>query len=321
MIINNFDNDDKEFKKPHKVQYRGGFSDRNGINKISTKIQLKSFDERTRTAICNLFYKIIYGGIYKDNSHYYSFFDNTACEDFFIELISDFYCETVADFNFAAYERTEYYKEYIECLILNGNYGDVLSLCEFLVEFSSSYSATIHLKNIGFLTNMGQAVSVLINDIFEKEYVGYRLIDGKAVPISDEVEQKEIETILKVPFDGCRAHIRKALGFLSDREKPDYKNSIKESISAVESICQIITENNKATLGQALKLLEDKGIKLHSALKNSFSSLYGYTSDEGGIRHAEGLFESNVTFEEAKYMLVSCCAFVNYLIAEYGKIK
>ena len=29
----------------------------------------------------------------------------------------------------------------------------------------------------------------------------------------------------------------------------------------------------------------------------------------------------NVTFEEAKYMLVSCCAFVNYLIAEYGKIK
>lgn len=47
----------------------------------------------------------------------------------------------------------------------------------------------------------------------------------------------------------------------------------------------------------------------------------GYTSDEGGIRHAEGLFESNVTFEEAKYMLVSCCAFVNYLIAEYGICK
>ena len=60
---------------------------------------------------------------------------------------------------------------------------------------------------------------------------------------------------------------------------------------------------------------------IHPAMENAFTSLYGYTSDEGGIRHAEGLFESNVTFEEAKYMLVSCCAFVNYLIAEYGKIK
>ena len=49
--------------------------------------------------------------------------------------------------------------------------------------------------------------------------------------------------------------------------------------------------------------------------------LFGYTSDEGGIRHAEGLFVSEVSFEEAKFMLVSCSAFVNYLISEYGKIK
>ena len=47
--------------------------------------------------------------------------------------------------------------------------------------------------------------------------------------------------------------------------------------------------------------------------------LYGYASDKGGIRHAEGLFESDVTFEEAKFMLVSCSAFINYLIAEFGK--
>ena len=42
-------------------------------------------------------------------------------------------------------------------------------------------------------------------------------------------------------------------------------------------------------------------------------------ADQGGIRHAEGMFESNVTFEEAKFMLVSCSAFINYMIAEYGK--
>ena len=160
-----------------------------------------------------------------------------------------------------------------------------------------------------------------INKIFQQEYVGYRFIDGEITPISDEVEVAEIEQSLDIEFQGCRSHIKKAISFLSDREKPDYKNCIKESISAVESICQIIIGKDSATLGKALKVLEGKGVVLHSALKNAFSSLYGYTSDEGGIRHAEGLFESNVTFEEAKYMLVSCCAFVNYLIAEYGKTK
>lgn len=106
---------------------------------------------------------------------------------------------------------------------------------------------------------------------------------------------------------------------LSNRENPDYKNSIKESISAVESIC-IIIAGKGATLGDALKTLGNKH-NLNNQLKAAFEKLYSYTNSEGGIRHAEGMFESEVTFEEAKFMLVSCCAFVNYLIAEYGKIK
>ena len=36
-----------------KVNRRGGFSDRNGIKTINTEIQLKNFDERTRTRIRN----------------------------------------------------------------------------------------------------------------------------------------------------------------------------------------------------------------------------------------------------------------------------
>ena len=65
-------------------------------------------------------------------------------------------------------------------------------------------------------------------------------------------------------------------------------------------------------------MTSENGVQIHPAMKQGFLKLYGYTSDKGGIRHAEGLFESDVTFEEAKYMLVSCCAFINYLIGEYG---
>ena len=68
------------------------------------------------------------------------------------------------------------------------------------------------------------------------------------------------------------------------RECPDYRNSIKESISAVESLVATVV-GEKGTLGQLIKKLEDE-ISLHPALRTAFGSLYGYTSDEGGIRHA-----------------------------------
>jgi len=97
---------------------------------------------------------------------------------------------------------------------------------------------------------------------------------------------------------------------------PNYRNPIKESISAVESLCNLIT-GRKDTLGDALKKLEAK-VVIHPALKKGFSSIYGYTSDADGIRHGL-LEETNLDFEDAKFMLVSCSAFVNYLIAKSQK--
>ena len=107
-------------------------------------------------------------------------------------------------------------------------------------------------------------------------------------------------------------HLNQSLTLLSDRQNPDYRNSIKESISAVESICKIITQDDKATLGKALKIIEDKH-GLHAALKGSLSQLYGYTSDADGIRHAMS-GESNLSYIDAKFMLVACTNFINYLI-------
>lgn len=70
----------------------------------------------------------------------------------------------------------------------------------------------------------------------------------------------------------------------------------------------------KADFGEALKVLEKDG-KLNNVLKLAFDKLYGYTCGEEGIRH--GLMEEpNVGFAEAKFMLVACSAFVNYVSAK-----
>jgi len=157
------------------------------------------------------------------------------------------------------------------------------------------------------------------NNFLEREMSGYRFLDTVLVQITSEAELAEIEAALqnarRTALTGVQEHLSDALTKLSDRKNPDYRNSIKESISAVESIARVIS--GESTLGKALKIIEDR-VGLHPALKKGFSAIYGYTSDEGGIRHA--LMESpNCDFEDAKYMLVSCSAFINYLVVKADK--
>src|SRR6266480_431753 len=146
------------------------------------------------------------------------------------------------------------------------------------------------------------------NVVLERELSGFRLVGAQFTPITSQEEVEAIAQALGVPssLGPVMEHIDSALRMLSDRKAPDYRNSIKESISAVEALCQIIV-GKKATLGEALKTVETK-VALHGALKGAFSSLYGYTSDAQGIRHAL-MDEQTLSVEDAKFMLVSCAAF------------
>lgn len=158
-----------------------------------------------------------------------------------------------------------------------------------------------------------------VNEILKEEMAGYRLVSGRIVEITSEDEIAAIEEALAVPdsLRPVREHLSQSLSLLSDRKAPDYRNSIKESISAVESLAKIVSKQNKATLGPALNAVEKK-TKLHPVLKEAFQKLYGYTSDAQGIRH--GLMdEPTLDVEDAKFMLVSCSAFVNYLVVKAQK--
>lgn len=149
------------------------------------------------------------------------------------------------------------------------------------------------------------------NRVLEREMSAYRFVDGTILRITEQEEINEIEEALGESHGPVVIHLRRALELLSNRDNPDYRNSIKESISAVESLVGIMLGGEKGTLGQLLKKLEGQ-IGLHPALKAAFSSLYGYTSDEGGIRHAL-LEPKDIFFEDAKFFLVTCSAFVNFV--------
>jgi len=156
----------------------------------------------------------------------------------------------------------------------------------------------------------------ICNEVLECENSAYRFVGTQIAPITSETEIRAVEEALEKasPLTGVHTHLERALEHLSDRENPDYRNSIKESISAVESLARIITGSDKATLGGALKEM-DKHVSMHGALKQAFSKLYGWTSDEDGIRHAL-MDKGDMSFSDAKFMLVACSAFVNYLVGK-----
>jgi hypothetical protein len=142
----------------------------------------------------------------------------------------------------------------------------------------------------------------------------YRVVDEQVIcPIGSSAEHA---TIVKAfadldasQFNGARSHLRSAASSLTAGE---FADSVRESIHAVESVCR--TLDPSADLSKALARLERK-ISIHPAMKKGFTSLYGYASDEGGIRHA--LLESvqaKVDEADALFMIGACAAFVSYLL-------
>ena len=157
------------------------------------------------------------------------------------------------------------------------------------------------------------------NQFLERENSAYRFVEGRLVEITSKAEIEAVELAMQseCPYSGVSRHLETALNLLSDRKSPDYRNSVKESISAVESLAKHIAKDRSATLGAVLNELQ-RTQALHPALKNAFSSLYGYTSDAQGIRHAL-LDEPTLSKADARFMLVCCSAFINYVIDATGE--
>lgn len=273
-----------------KPRVRGGFSDRTKKEPISTIIQKDNLDERTRNKIINIIDVII------DNCD-----KGYKLDKFYNYIYKTVFCVTK---NEIPYYDSDKRQNIIDGIKKDWQYYDILSFIEEIV--------------IWYNKSFYQDLTGIFNELFEIECVGYRFVNMQITDIINDEEIKEIEEALNTKYSACSESINKALNLLYNRDNPDYSNSVKESISAIEAICNIILGTNNATLGEALKRLEKNGFEIHSAMKNAFISLYGYTSDKSGIRHNNGVDE-NTTFEEAKYMLVSCSAFLNYLIQVYEK--
>ena len=118
---------------------------------------------------------------------------------------------------------------------------------------------------------------------------------------SDE-EIHAIEQASASPFDNANNHITKAIALFADRQKPDYANSIKESISAVESLVTGIT--GQGNFDKAIAQLKESGVRLHPQFEAAIKNMYRFTSEPLQCNQAT-----------ARYMLIICSAMVNFIVA------
>ena len=134
-----------------------------------------------------------------------------------------------------------------------------------------------------------------------------------------EATQQAIERLDEASMGGAVTHLRDASEHIRLQQ---YGDSIADSIHAVESVARKIDPQANKTLTPALDSLEHAGLLNHLALKQGFEKLYGYTSDEQGIRHALLDKDSpDVGLDEAMFMFGACASFAAYLVNKHRQMS
>lgn len=190
------------------------------------------------------------------------------------------------------------------------SYHEVLTLIEFVLRHEYDSES---LRN-GLIDAFDKAPVAY----FVQEVTGRFTIMPRMSKESGEATQQAIQAIQNADMTGASTHLRQAAEHINAQQ---FADSIVDSIHAVESVSRMIDPKAKRTLGPALDSLERAKL-LHPAIKEAFSKLYGYTSDEQGIRHALLNKDSpDVDLDEAMFMFGACASFAAYLVNKQHKMQ
>ena len=194
---------------------------------------------------------------------------------------------------------------------MEGEYHEVITFVEYILRHNEC----------------SEALSDSLLHAFDEPSIPYFVEKMAGVPTvlprinreTGEAARQAIETLRETNMDGAAAHLRQAAEHLNASQ---FADSIADSIHAVGSVARLIAPGDSNTLSKALASLEKAGLLKHPALKEAFDKLYGYTSDEQGIRH-ELLDKSapDVGRDEAVFMFGACASFAAYLANKHRAMQ
>ena len=278
------------------IQVRSGpkkltFSQAQGYDDVPGPLKLEELPSRARTQIWNIFYIFIddtktpfanVGGVWRD-----ILFAKYVRLD---ELPVDEWDDSI-----------EYHRRKLRYSIENLPFNQVFDLIQFVIrdatcppEFINAMKRTFTLCRLAYTIDEEKPPTI-IPAVTETE--GNSIVES-------------LQLLRRAGLEGSATHLRKASECINHN---DWAGSIRESIHAVESVARQLDPEASKSLGPALASLA-KRQALHPALKKGLNDLYGYTSDEQGIRHAlMDRSNAKVGMDEAVFMLGACASFASYL--------
>jgi hypothetical protein len=206
------------------------FSERYGYKKIRELVQIDSIDEPLRNALWSLLKIHIWDNVHYASSMYGGgyYLSNESNREFkgLCERLWFHYFKKPLDQLDNKWTKV---LEQLRVYFFECEWYEVYDFIEFVANNYKKYK-------------FREAFMQSCNAVLEKEVSAYRFVDGLLSRITEQEQLEEIELALEKARGPVQMHLRRALELLSNGEEPDYRNSIKESISAV-----------KGTLGQLIK--------------------------------------------------------------------
>lgn len=181
-----------------------------------------------------------------------------------------------------------------------------------------------HYNNFGFEVETEKSeVQSLIGDelqrLFAEEQLAYEFSEGM-VRRRGRKHTVDVSTRAQVVLGdprlaSARRHYDKALQFFRDPRQPDFENTVKEAVCAVEAVGKILYPAAKAsTLGELARWLgANKERPIPKALAQTITGIYAYRSGGDGVGHG-GADGGAATLEVAEYVLAVSASQIIYLV-------
>jgi hypothetical protein len=161
------------------------------------------------------------------------------------------------------------------------------------------FSSYCKLQNMGTWASRRAYIQELYADI---------LLDLKRIQRNepDPKKWKKTNEILIDALSPVRTQWLKAKNFIYATQ-PDYENSIKESINAIESTLKILLDKPKLTLGKLIKNND-----LDQDVQKLIDMAYGLVSNKDFVRHG-GVTNQNIKKPEAEFFLEFSAIAIAYI--------
>ncbi len=275
------------------------FSERMGLKPPPTDLSIEEFPDRLRNQLWNALRIDIFNDAQIADPYTYQISDLLG------SVYIAIWCDYLGNDIDRIYTDPSSSREHIKGIFWNANYAVFYDLIEVIFSLFDIQGASNYL-NEDQLRNS-------LNEVLESNRAAVRIVHRQVLPITNSEERGEVEVaMMQAHFSSASTHLKTAASKYSS-QNPDYRNSVKESISAVESAIAEATGRNAPDSDRPFRELKEQ-YEMHPAFADGFKKLFAWTSDENGIRHALMEGARDITQAEARLMLICASAFVNYLI-------